>query len=64
MEKSFTAWLVGSGNKYQVIAKNRKEALEVFAKLIGTRVSGYMQCRISKNGDYLLLASGAYGFIG
>ena len=61
MVKSYTAWLVGTNNKYQVLGKNRKEALEGFAKIIGTRVSGYMQCRPTKNGDYLACAyNGAY----
>lgn len=63
--KNFICWFVGCSNTtYQVIAKNRKEAISNFANMQGVKASSYIQCRkVKKDGEYCLLESGAYGIL-
>ncbi len=65
-KQSYTMWLAGTRNRYQVWAISREHAISQFAhenQLRGD--SGYILCRKSKKGDglYLALANGerAYG---
>lgn len=58
--QSFICWFTGTGNRYQVTAATRKEAMAEFAKRHGVTPSAFIQCRKAK-ADYCLLECGVYG---